>query len=279
MSDIKLCYFGGSGGYIVLHLLLLSNQFHCVFVDRHKKLHDIIDQQWRIVDATSWKHTEHPPDNFATRASKSPKSKIYFFCNPTIENISNFDGSTVFLYTDAESQFELSLYKNAYIFFNLKNYNYVTYYREHLQLFKSHYSNVKDPAWPSCYGPKKFSRLPQWIQQEVMCDPTVLDYLNFSTYKNFVKNPRVSARYKTFSNNLKTLPNGERVMQPVFEFFNYADKTIKLQDVINNLSLLSDITHVPVDQAQIDLRNKWISLHSLNLLKSIGINSQWRHSG
>lgn len=273
MSDIKLCYFGGSGGFILLHLLLLSDQFHCVFQDEHNDLHEIINSQWCIVDKNKWKQLEIWPNNISTQISKTCKSKIYFFCNPTVDNVSKFDGNTVLLYTDIESQLELAFYKKAYMFSNFSNDSYISYYRNCLKRFKLAYDNFKDPSWPVCYGPKKFSRLPLQIQQEVMNNLPREDW-HVTRYSRFVESHRHSDAYMYYSKNSKTLPNGNRVIHPVFDFFNYANVTIKLQDVINNLDLLSDITHVPTNTAQIDLRNKWVALHPLILLNSIGINAQ-----
>jgi hypothetical protein len=274
MPDIKLCYFGGSGGFILLHLLLLSKSFSCVFKDHiDLNLNDIIKKQWAVRDHVSWKQTEIWPANELTE--KIPGRKIYFFCNPDVEVVRQLDSITVFLYTDVLSHLKLAYYKRAYLFSKPKIHSYVQYYRKHLSLFRNHYNNIKDPRWPSCSGPKKLKCLDSQIQSEVLSDPYTATLLSFPRYTEYLKNlekPLSVSEIQSSILNAKRLPDGTKVLNEVFDFFPHADITLKLQDVINDLSLLSKITNKTTNLQQIKLKNHWISLHPFDLLDDIGID-------
>jgi hypothetical protein len=276
-QDIKLCYFGGSGGFILLHLLLLSGKFTCEFRGREKNLDKIIDHQWNIKNPECWKAQEIGLNNAQTQKLNTNQSKIYFFCNPTIDQIKKFKGKVVFLYTDVLSQLELSYYKKAYVFFGPKKSSYFSYYRHRLKLWINHYNDIRDPQWPRCFGPNKFSRLPVHIKDELLSDPYTTDLLNIVRYNEILidgknKDPHYKEIKNLFLDNARELTNGSLVSDEVFNFFQHTDVSIKLQTAINDLTTLSDITGEPVNQAQVDLRNRWISLHPPELLKNIGIN-------
>lgn len=260
-SNVKLCYFGGSGGFILLHLLLLSDQFYCSFAT-DKSTTEIIKHQWNVTDSDEWKSTEIWADNLNTQSAVVNKRKLFFFCNPTIKKISQFDGATVFLYADSQTQTSMALYKKAHIFI-IRDSCWVSFYRKKLQQWQQHYNNIKDVDWPSCTGPNGFRNLPDCIRQEVLTDPHTEQCLNIASF---------DINYHVRNN--EKLPNGDTVLPEVFDFFKHADVSIKLSNVISNLNVLSKITGVAVNQQQIDLRNHWISLHPTQLLHDAGINIQ-----
>jgi len=248
-ADIKLCYFGGSGGFVVLHLLLLSGEFVCKFRDTSKTLDEIINQQWQISDSRCWKANEYWPDNAATQDLKTAQRKIYFFCNPTSDVIKDFDGATILLYLAADAHLKMMHYKGAYYFFDPDRRPYRTvfsYYREQLRPWIDYYNRVKDPSWPRCTGPAGFRALPAHIQEELLSNDWTKKHLEIR-----IKRP---------------LPEVER-------FLEHADKAIMLTDIMNDLELLSCISEVPTNEAQLDLRQKWLALHPSSLLDSIGIKS------
>ena len=120
MNSLNLLYSGGSGGFFLLHLLLLSKQYHCDF-GTDKSLEQIIEHQWNIVQADQWKSTEIWPDN--TKTSLGPEPRIYFYCLPNSPNAN--PGRQILLYTDFLSQLRLSFYKKAWWYVNsnsIKNY-------------------------------------------------------------------------------------------------------------------------------------------------------------
>ncbi len=126
-----LGYRGGSGGYLLLHLLLLSGKFHVSF-EEDKTIEEIVADQWKIVDPNKWKSLEHKPNNAKTISSASNLDKILFFCNPRREyffgdresflDVGGYYGTayptikTVYIYTDIDSQHELAFYKKAYCY-------------------------------------------------------------------------------------------------------------------------------------------------------------------
>jgi len=272
-QDIKLCYFGGSGGFFLLHLLLYSRKFVCQF-DNTLNLDQIIEIQWNITNPHAWKSTEFWPNNLATKQLKTKKSKIYFFCNPIIDEVDKFPGKTVLLYTDKTSQIELSYFKRAFIFYN--DNNYVADYRSQLRTWQQHYNNIKDPSWPKCYGPQSFKNLPHHIKEELWENPYTHQYLDIKKFglRGRTEQEQLTIYHKNKCDSGLFLSNGTEVLPPVKNFYSFADTTIKLQNVVKDLNTLSTLTNLPVNQSQIDLKNKWISLHPIWLLEKIDLATE-----
>jgi len=136
-----LGYLGGSGGFILLHFLLLSDQyFKNIF--EGQQLVDVIDRQWNILDHKKWKHNEHWPNNYHSLDGAGELDRILFHCNPMMEDffhnqqLTNFMHTHkipfnkqvsrylagelackhVWLYTDMHSQNQLAWYKQAYFY-------------------------------------------------------------------------------------------------------------------------------------------------------------------
>jgi hypothetical protein len=272
-DDIKLCYFGGSGGFIVLHLLLLSKNFFCEFRDTRLTLDQIIDQQWKISNPRLWKITEYWPDNIKTQNAKTDLRKLYFFCNPVIDEVNGFHGKIFFLYLDHHAHIRMVEYKHANYFFNESTSlftNYVAYYRDRLQGWQEHYKNIKDPSWPRCTGPAGFKALPDHIQKELLDNPYTSKHLNIQKYTpldNDTKNKKIEMLHS----KKVTAFNGAEVMPEVRDFLSCADLALCLSDIINDLDLLNKVVKNPINQDQITLRNRWKSLHPSSLLNNIGI--------
>jgi len=276
-QDLKLCYFGGSGGFIVLHLLLLSEQFYCCFDDEDLDLEQIIDRQWQISESMPWKSNEYWPDNNKTRNASKDQRKIYFFCNPDISQVSELDGQIFLLYLDADSQIEMAKYKHAYDFYNESTSlykNYVAYYRAKLKGWREHYKNIKDPSWPNCTGPAGFKILPSHIKNELLEHPYTKIHLDIKKYKNFDPKKQEKALEEMHSRKI-VLTDGTKLLSEVHEFFKFADLYLNLKDIVNNLDLLSVISGVKTNQHQINLRNKWASIHPLWLLDNVGIQMEY----
>jgi len=272
-NDIKLCYFGGSGGFIVLHLLLLSKKFFCAFRD-DISIEEIVDQQWKISSPAQWKSSEFWPDNHKTRQSDTDLRKIFFFCGPDIKEVNDFNGKIFFIYLDADSQIEMARYKNAYWFGNesTRNHkNYISYYRSKLKSWTDHYANIKDPSWPRCTGPAGFRALPRRIQDELNLEPHTAVYLDIEKYSPInLEDQQIKIQELNCKKTLS--PDGIAIMPHVLDFLKHADLSMTLTDIINDLDLLCNITQTNIVQSQIELRDKWIKLHPQQLLNDVGIN-------
>ena len=80
MKELTIQYAGGSGGFLLLHLVLLSGKYQCKF--RSDQVFDkFFKDQWNITDHARWKMGEVWPDNRATLES-SIDNKVYLICNP-----------------------------------------------------------------------------------------------------------------------------------------------------------------------------------------------------
>jgi hypothetical protein len=137
-NNVTLAYSGGSGGFLILHLLLLSNQFVSLF-DTQKSLTEIVQEQWTIQDHTRWKQNEYWPNNASTRQAHTDLRRLYFVCNPGFgpgpgcnDDYNNYSQeTTAIVYTDIESQNELCFFKRAHWYIHTstqgqKNNNAIT---------------------------------------------------------------------------------------------------------------------------------------------------------
>ena len=128
-EDLNIFYYGGSGGFYLLHQLLMNDEFICFFGDKlndfsNKDYYSFIrNKNFNIKKLEEWKDTEIWPRNNVTKLIKIPKPKIYFTCNLTDEWL-NFTGKKIFLYTDLKSQIRLTINKRANIFMpnNIKSH-------------------------------------------------------------------------------------------------------------------------------------------------------------
>lgn len=284
-EDIKLCYFGGSGGFLLLHLLLLSDQFACKFVvnkqTENLSIDKIIERQWNITNPRHWKSLEVWPDNRATLNSDIQR-KIYLFCFsaerlPKFWGVDQFSGKQLFLYTDAASHRALAAYKRAYPFIDgLARYpSFVSYYRYHLQLWRKHYADIRDASWPDiCTGPNGFRNLPEHCRRELLSNPFTVQSLTFPKVDKINKEHQDRLLNSWHVEDQGILPDGTIVAAHVAEAFNESDMQIRLSDLLQNLNILESITGVPINQRQISLSDKWISLHPPEILQKLNISSE-----
>lgn len=254
MKDINLIYSGGSGGFLLLHLLLLSGSFYVSFKD--KTLDQAIEQQWKVHDPTCWKRTEEWPANDQTFTHATELRKIYFHCNPT-ENTSLADRTAV-IYTDYYSQTQLAYYKRAHWYIGTKSDQeqpQLLGYLATLREWKRHYNNIKDPAWPRCVSFRHINKLPDYIQQELSNDPYT---------KSFIDKQFDFVKYRN-----------DFVYRPAKAYLDSADIVVKLQDVVNTRGeILVDAFDIPpINNQQRELIAHWCSLHPPELLARIGISN------
>ena len=120
-ESIVLLYSGGSGGFFLLHLLLLSGKFYTSFFN-DKSINDAIESQWNITNPDNWKHSETWPDNQATQRTTTDCHKLYFYCLlPELSQMPELRSSKyLVLYTDISSQLELAYFKKARWFHNTR---------------------------------------------------------------------------------------------------------------------------------------------------------------
>jgi hypothetical protein len=252
-----LGYRGGSGGFLLLHLLLLSDNFFCSFSEQ-KQFDQILKDQWNITDHKLWKQHEHWPDNFITANSNSSLNKILFECNPSVDD-----------------------------FFR---------YNKLFQRFNQAYLDVKEPSWPNITSFVDFDQLPQRIKSEVIdvldCENLIQVALSGSTHKksiwlytdihsqnelafykkaSFYYQRPDREKIKNFADKSKKWQNTLVDIDAIY-FLNNSNIQIKLQDLVNDPKIL--ITHGLIDsinQNQYRLLTRWKNLHPPELLKKIGI--------
>jgi hypothetical protein len=260
MNDLNIGYSGGSGGFLLLHLLMLSDRYHVEF-QQSKTFAEVFEQQWKITNPDHWKDTETWPDNPKTCVSTTSLNKIYFFCNPD-ENPdrTHYPGLNLVLYTDYRSQLLLTRYKKAFWHYNKHNQpdysDQFSKYKKLLKHWRTHYQNIKDPTWPDCKSFRYVDQLPSSIQKEILENPYTAKFLNLQ-YIDPVE------KYQEHWVFCKLIP-----------VLTSADITIRLQDLINsNGTILSDLLNLPpINQKQLKFLKQWKQLHSVELLNKIGIH-------
>jgi len=257
ISNLNIGYSGGSGGFLLLHLLLLSGRYHTEFND-NVSFTQAFEKQWKIDNHVTWKTHETWPSNSKTHNSSTDLNKIYFFCNPyDDQQWGKYPGSTLILYTDYSSQNILAHYKKANWHYKKQHSLNLKFsaYRELLNNWKKHYSNIKDPAWPECRSFRDIEKLPDFIQQEILKNPYTADYLNYQ-YVSPVEKYQDSW-----------------VLNSMIPILKAADYVVQLQDLVNsNGSILEKLLSIPpMNNKQIDFLQNWKKLHPTELLTSIGI--------
>lgn len=263
MKDFNLFYSGGSGGFLLLHLLLLSGRYHVVFKN-DISMCQALERQWQILDHQAWKKTESWPDNEKTFHSHSELTKIYFYCNPDINfpidhvyyqgQFGEYSDHSVGLYTDYPSQTRLAKYKRAWYFAQTDtviNQKWSTL-RKILTSWSIHYNNIRDPSWPECRSFRKINQLPAEIKQELLDDPYTQAFLDFEYCSDF---------------------QGQEVFLGILPFLESAAVTIRLQDLVNHPErILGQVFEIDqLNDQQKNLLDHWKRLHPTDMLTTLGI--------
>lgn len=254
LADLHLGYIGGSGGFLAFHLLMLSNKYvNCL----NKDFETIVQKQWNIKDHKKWKLNEVWPDN--TKTSKLDGSpKLYFYCNPSVDEWQHLPGDRLLVYTDLESQLKLSEYKNCWI------YHSSTDNRDLDLQFSLFYQNIKDPQWPQCTTIQDSTQLPDWIRSELMQSEYYQQFIAARSWEDWI------VKY-----NHKSVIDHKVVFHPVVELANHSNFVIKLQDIVNTDGhALLDALDIEVTDPHRSLLACWRKLHSADLLVQIGIDCQ-----
>lgn len=245
-QDINLFYSGGSGGFFCLHLLLLTDQCHCVLGNNVQTFEQVFQQHWNISDISSWKDSEAWPDNVATQQSKITR-KVYFTCN-NVHQWQRLPGKKIVLYTDIETQCALAKAKHAHWFIDRTD-----------QQFADVYNSIKGIDWPDCNSVAEFDTLPQAIKDECVNRFYLFPQQEFksSTLVNPILNDAV------YFGNDKVY--ADLVNEKVFE---QADIVVKLQDLINsNGDVLFSQLELTSNNRCKEFVTHWLSLHTEDQLK------------
>jgi hypothetical protein len=215
-NDIHLFYYGGSGGFFGLHLLLLAGQHNCIFKHGTQDFDRIIKHHWNIQTIEEWKKSEIWPDNGLTRNSKLV-NKVYFTCNPTEDEFNSCKETKIVLYTDFDTQWNLAKSKNAFWFADgltvrgIRDIWLATKYRE-----------IKSDTWPNCNTVDKFNNLPQHIKDECITVWKFDEFINMDSFMNlFLDSQRVLYNKEYIFADLKNVID-----------IDQADVKVKLQDLI-----------------------------------------------
>lgn len=259
MKELTIQYAGGSGGFLLLHLVLLSGKYQCKF-HNNQDFSEFFQHQWNITDHASWKMGEVWPDNHLTENS-SIQNKVYFSCNPDASFWPfHARGSRLVLYTDLRSQLLMSRYKNADLYAHTKAWHFDL---DLQRRWRRHYELIKDPSWPKCLSTRKFFVLPQHIRKELYTHQGTQDLVRFRNYDEWLY-ANYAAWYKGHVVDFRMLPHLEG-----------AEYLVTLQDLVNSpKSTIDRLDLGEFNQAQRDLLQHWRSLHPAWLLEQIGITVQ-----
>jgi hypothetical protein len=250
-------YRGGSGGFLFLHFLLLSDQYYTSIFD-NIDFSNVVAQQWNISKNKQWKKTEFWPNNYNSINDNSDLDRILYFCNPTTDE-----------------------------FFKQQQL---------LDTIVNNYNNIKDVSWPIVESAADFINLPSWIYQEVCgtteCKNVLAHFAGTNKTKSVwvytdVESQNELAYYKQAywyfdqpkmekmqSQNIR-IETWQNVVvdSAAVHFLNHSDIQIKLQDLVNTPELLVEHGMINcVNQQQLKLLSHWKSLHPPELLKKIGID-------
>lgn len=162
-KDVVIYYYGGSGGFYALHLLLLGNYYKCVMHGVTQTLDDIIARQWRISDIHEWKANETWPDNASTLASDFAH-KVFFICNPEPEDLEKYPGTKIIIYTDTDTHWDFVRAKRCFLFYK-KSDDIISGYLENE--FLTLYATVRGDDWPDVSNISDYHLLPTWIKDEL----------------------------------------------------------------------------------------------------------------
>lgn len=147
-SDINFSYAGGSGGFLVLHLLLLEQKhdiefnykewhgekffsLYPEFKNHQDRISDIpewrdfifkekLETQWDIPDPSNWKSHELWMTNRTDFVPRPGRYKLFFSTNDVVE-WNMYPGKKLYLYTDVRTQIRMTLKKRANWFFKKMN--------------------------------------------------------------------------------------------------------------------------------------------------------------
>ena len=268
-TDVTICYYGGSGGFFCLYLLLLSNQYKCFFEDGTHSAYETKSAHWDIKEVAQWKSGEIWPDNHQTARANFEVNKVFFLCNPLpithvpgeqVNMVAKFAGKKILLYTDLATQWHLAKTKRAYWFqlgkqHNGKGTNWHTpeYQQEQIQI---QYNNIKKPEWPTVTTLADFNALPQAIKDVCILEHSMWEVVDIGKFDEPGYFPP-GVEYK-----------GDLVYKKVVDVIPQMDIVIKLQDLIKTQGrILFDQLGISSNAETQKFLIYYLSLHNAEQLK------------
>lgn len=250
-TDLHLGYVGGSGGFLALHLLLLSDCYNCCI---DGPINEVVDRQWHIPDAKLWKSKEVWPNNEKTTV-EFINHRLFFHCNPELAEWQVQVNRKVLVYTDLKSQLALSKYKNAWVFHpDIDQQTQTLDY-----CFETFYSSIKDPAWPECKTISQASKLPSAIQQELQ---------GHSDFHELVKATDWDEWFLSKHEHWKL--NNQTVYSDCVPLAQCSDIVIDLKDIVktHGAALLIPL-NLPMTAQHRMLVDRWLALHSSEIIEQL----------
>jgi hypothetical protein len=245
-KDVHLFYYGASGGFFALHLLLLTNLYRCAFFGKYQDYKQIIPYQWKINDVSKWKSLEVWPDNESTFSLQTDARKVYFTCNPTPEQVDQYDGIKVLLYTSLDTQWYLAKTKRAKWF--APACQTPQYLDDQLS---SRYSKIKFIHWPQCSTVEQFLNLPEDIQRICREKYHFWDILDVSKFDEIDYSP------------LGEDFNGVTVCHEVLSVADKMDVTVTLRDLIRTRGkILFDQLDIDCQFNLTEFVTRYVQLHT-----------------
>lgn len=250
-NEISLNYYGGSGGFLALWIILLGTKYRCVWKGPDQSLDEVKHKHWNINNVKEWKSTEVWPD-FNGTLDSSLEHKVFFHCSPTTTQWEKQTGLRVIVYTDWNTQMLLSEYKNAFVFNRNETINWMSNHVN--RSFYTSYYNVKDESWPDLWTIDDYDLLPKRIQLELQ------QTLNFTSKKDYIDQ---------IFNQTKIHYKGDEVWHELDDKILDASVVVKLQDIVktNGNSLLEPLGYKTNDNVT-ELLAWWLSKHP-NRLREI----------
>lgn len=266
-QDLHLLYAGGSGGHFCSHLILQSGLHTCVLnstdddhlTEENVEFSTAKQIQWDITDPELWKNKEYWPQNYQTLKLETDKNKFYMTCNPSPgpKDAKQYPATTVYLYIDADTHWELMKYKHANWFYLSASAKRDGLVIEDLQLrwmdrdWNEFYNNTRRPGWPDCDSILDIKNLPDGVLRTLDAQP-YSDWVEHQDVTRLLKETRGKKEF-----------NGTIVYDwEVYQSMTYADMHINLKDIIASQGkALTDLLDLPYTNEHTKLFEHWWNLH------------------
>ena len=256
-QDIVIGYNGGSGGFLSLHVILLSDEYHIKF-DHGQLLDQVLVRQWQIGNPSQWKSHEVWPSLYQTMLDDTAtKPHAVLLCNPSVD-----------VFRQGNAQYLVSLLIEGY-------------------------TRVKDPNWPDIASVDDWLNLPDHVINEceqihklrfakaalrLIAAKKVLVFTD-AYAQNELAFYKKAFKYHDTPNAIKTPLDSvcldDYLVTPrTADLAAFCDCRIRLQDLVNTPQILVDLGLISaINQRQLDLIDHWKSLHPAKLLLDIGIDN------
>jgi hypothetical protein len=241
-------YRGGSGGFIFLHFLLLSDKYQTCFNNNYD-FKNILETQWNISNLSNWKDSEVWPDNYSTVLEKNDKDKLLYFCNPDKNDFFDF--------------FFINFKKN---YSNVKDPSWpdLDSFDDFFKLPKKIQDEVTHTHKVRIFNCQKIYI---WLYTDIYSQNELAWHKKAYFYANENNKEKITNIESHATVWKDTLVDPKSVY-----FLENSNIQIKLQDWVNEPDMLVDCQLIEkVSQPQINLLNHWKKLHPPELLQKIGI--------